>query len=238
MVSGSDCVERGNGMTEEYDEFDTDKGLKDDFDGVIQSAMFAPGEYGTTLTLNLLAEDGDEIDAMYRVGPDWATFDGGQTIEHPSKKVKLNSRSQASVLVRAAMDAGAEKVIRERSAANDKIGPRGTVIWPGLKFHWGVVENSYDLPDPTPEDPKHMRTVTSAKQYPTEFLGEVEVSDVSTTSSTGGDIPESTMTTLTELAQKFPFKSWVDECLKLDECHDTVVVMKLSDESFYDSLRG
>lgn len=225
---------------EEYDEFDTDSGLKDDFDGVIQEALFAPGEYGTTLTLKILADDGDELDAMYRVGPDWATFDGGATIEHPSKKVKLNTRSQISVLTKAAMDAGAETVIRSRSNQNGKIGPRGSMIWPGLKFHWGVVEASYDLPDPTKEEPKKMRTVTSAKQYPTAFLGEVEVSDngSSTTSSTPGEIPEATMEILRTLAGQHEFKEWVDECLKLEACRDTVVVMKLSDEGFYNSLKG
>ena len=224
---------------DDFDEFATDSGLKDDFDAVVVGALFSPGEYGTTLTLNLRADDGDEVDAMYRCGPDWATFDGGQTIEHPSKKLKLNARSQLAVLTRHAMTAGAEDVIKKRSAANGKIGPRGAVIWPGLKFHWTVVETAFDIPNQKNDDGSPVKG-TSVKQYPATFLGEVEVSEgeTSTGSSTPGEIPEAALKVMTELAQKHEFKEWVDMCLQQEECRDNVVVMKLSDESFYNSLRG
>src|SRR5215831_5579301 len=172
------------------DEFDTDKGIKEDYDGVVKEAYFQAFEdQGVNLVLMNVADDGEEVEQRYRVGTDWASFDGGVTIEHPNKHI-IRSNSQLATLVERAFAAGAETQIRERSSANRSLGPRTAQLWPGLRFHWDVEEVPYDFKDrKTGEQVKG----TSYKSYPTRFLGEGnaqgDAPGVSTTPSTNDPQP-------------------------------------------------
>lgn len=220
------------------DEFDTDKGIRDDYDGVVYEAYFQAGDRGTNLVLMVVADDdGEQVEARYSVGQDWASFDGGETVEHPSKS-KVRADSQLATLVERAMQAGAEDIIRERSIANGRKGQRTAALWPGLKFHWNVEAKPYDFKDrETGEDVKGV----SYKSYPSKFLGVEELVDSPVdnngASSQQTEMPPDIMARLKVLAQSKPFAEWVDEALTIDWVRDNLL-SALSDESFYNSLKS
>lgn len=220
------------------DEFDTDKGIKEDYDGVVKDAFFQVGEQGrTNLVLMVAADDGEEVEARYSIGADWASFDGGETIEHPSR-TKIRADSQLAVLVERAMVAGAEHVIRQRSAEFGGKGQKTAKLWPGLKFHWDVDAKPYDFQD---RQTGEQRSGTSYKSYPSRFLGEQSVADTPS-ESTGSapsspQVPADIIARLKVLAQAKPFAEWVDEALTIDYVRDNMLTA-LSDEGFYNSLKG
>lgn len=223
------------------DEFDTDKGVKDDYDGDVLEAYFKTGDNGDlSLVLKKRADDGEEVEDMYRVGTDWASFDGGDTCEHPTK-TKVRADSQLAILFDHAFKAGAEQVIRERSEGK---GQRTAKVWPGLRFHWDVEEKPYEFTDrKTGETVKGV----SYKSYPTKYLGLSTESTGSSTpaaessaSSNGYDTSKVSAETLAKmkvLAQSKPYAEWVDECLTIDEARDNLL-QALGDEGFYNSLKG
>lgn len=222
------------------DEFDTDKGIKENYDGKIRDAFFQAGEQGrTNLVLMVDADDGEEVEAHYAIGPDWASFDGGVTVEHPSKN-KIRADSQLATLVERAMLSGAEAVIRERSSQNGGFGQRTAKLWPGLKFHWDVEAKAYDFKDRE----GNQVAGTSYKSYPTKFLGEGSSTsgdnsgDNSEGLSTGdAQVPDEIIVRLKVLAAAKPFAEWVDEALTIDYVRDNMLTA-LSDEGFYNSLKG
>jgi hypothetical protein len=222
----------------DVDEFDTDKGVKDDYDGVIVDAHFSASQQGDiNLVLKKKADDGDEVEDFYRVGTDWASFDGGETVEHPSKS-KVRADSQLAVLVDRAMLSGAEAVIRDRSAENGRKGQRTARLWPGLKFHWDVEEKPYEFKSQrTGEDVKGV----SFKSYPTRFLGVEEVvhsgdNSEDKSAPSQAQMPPDIMARLKVLAQAKSFAEWVDEALTIDWVRENLL-SALSDESFYNSLK-
>jgi hypothetical protein len=226
------------------DEFDTDKGVKDNYDGLITEAYFQAGDNNeTNLVLKKYADDGDEVEDYYRIGTDWASFDGGETIEHPTK-TKIRADSQIAILVERAMACGAEAVIRSRSSANGSKGQRTAKLWPGLKFHWDVVEKPYKFKNRQGDDVEG----TSYKSYPSKFLGEGELPEGGVDSSSSGSlstgqstgepqVPADIMARLKILANAKPFAEWVDEALTIDYVRDNML-SALGDESFYTSLKG
>lgn len=235
----------------QQDEFTYDKGIKDDYDGVILDAWFGVPEGGgdrVNLMLKKLADDGEEVEDRYPVGADWASFDGGKTVEHPTKGRLRNDSGVAELMTRA-FDAGAEDVIRERSAANEHLGPKSSQVWPGLKFHWEVVSKPYSFKD---QKTGEMIEGTSNRSYPTKYLGLSDATATSSTaSSTGGDnsaastadplasVDAAIATKLKILAQTKPYIEWVDEALALQEVRDSDTLMSaLSDEGFYNKLKG
>jgi len=218
------------------DEFDTDKGMKEDYDGTIREAYFQAADFGTSLILMINADDGVEVESRYSVGTDWASFDGGETVEHPSKQ-KIRADSQLATLVDRAMMAGAESVIRERSEGH---GQKTAKLWPGLKFHWQTFGKPYSVKD---RETGEEKSGTSFKSYPTAFLGvhEVAVSEAgeqSTGVSTGNEqVPDDIIVRLKVLAAAKPFPEWVDEALTIDYVRENMLAA-LSDEGFYNSLKG
>lgn len=221
------------------DEFDTDKGVKDDYVGTITDAFFKGSEQNpddVNLVLVKKAEDGDEPEDYYRVGQEWASFDGGETVEHATKS-KVRADSQLAILTERAMECGAEEIIRQRSAENDSKGYKTSKLWPGLTFHWTVVEKHVKFTNQrTGEDVDRV----VFKSYPDKFIG---VDDVSTGPSTGVDksdesvvIPPEEYAKLKVLAQSKTFAEWVDEALTIDWVRENML-KALSDESLYDQLR-
>jgi hypothetical protein len=221
------------------DEFDTDKGVKDDYDGIIVEAYFQAGEQGdTNLVLKKAADDGDVVEDRYRIGQDWASFDGGETVEHPSRS-KIRSDSQLAILVERAMGSGAEDVIRERSIANGRKGQRTAALWPGLRFHWDVEAKPYSF---TSQRTGEEVSGTSYKSYPSKFLGVEEIVDSPVDNGSGETVqqapmPPDIMARLKVLAQSKTFAEWVDEALTIDWVRDNLL-SALSDESFYNSLKS
>jgi len=219
------------------DEFDTDKGVKDDYVGTIVDAFFKGSEQrpdDVSLVLVKIAEDGDQVEDYYRVGTDWASFDGGETVEHASKS-KVRADSQLGILTEKAMLCGAETVIRERSDANGNKGYKTAKLWPGLTFHWTVEKRHINFKGSDGE----MVDRDVYKSYPDAFIGVNE--QVSTGSSTpvendAVDIPPEVFAKLKVLAQSKPFSDWVDEALTIDWVRDNML-KALSDESFYETLR-
>jgi hypothetical protein len=72
---------------DEFDPYAGSSGLKDDFDGVIVDAWAELDTQNagnrTNAWLKILADDGEEVSNRYGLGSDWASYDGGETIEHP-----------------------------------------------------------------------------------------------------------------------------------------------------------
>jgi hypothetical protein len=228
------------------DEFDFDKGVKDDYVGVIVDAYFKAGENNPediSLVLKKVAEDGDEVEDFYRVGTDWASFDGGETVEHPSKQ-RLRADSQVATLVSKAMECGAEVVMRERSSANGSLGPRTAKLWPGLRFHWKVDTKEVNFTNQRTGE-KVERTVY--KSYPDAYIGAEGVSEGSPDGSAGAgagaggsagqEPPPEVAAKLKVLAQSKSFADWVDEALTIDWVRDNML-SALSDEGYYNSLKG
>lgn len=240
----------------QQDEFTYDKGIKDDYDGVILDAWFGiPDGSGdrTHLILKKLADDGEEVEDRYPVGQEWASFDGGKTVEHASK-TRMRSDAGVATLTTKAFECGAEEVLRERSAANNSLGGKSSALWPGLKFHWTVESKPFSFKDQTTGE---LVEGVSNRSYPDKFLGIVDVpaggeggGASSTASSTGGDNPTSATdpldgvdpaiaTKLKILAQTKPYSEWVDEALALTEVRDNATLLSaLGDEGFYNKLKG
>lgn len=212
------------------DEFDTDKGVKDDYIGTILEAYFQAGDNGdTSLVLKKLAEDGDEVEDRYRCGNEWASFDGGETIEHATKQ-KINASSQLALLVEKAMACGAEAAIRERSGG---MGQRTAKLWPQLKFHWSVVSSPYSFKDRETGEPI---SGTSYKSYPDEYLGIDESTGESPGVDKSDEAPAEVIAKLSVLAKTKTYSEWVDAALLIDYVRDNMVTA-LSNESFYTQLK-
>ena len=222
------------------DEFDFDRGVKDDYVGTIVDAYFKASEAqpdDLNLVLKKAADDGDVVEDFYRVGTDWASFDGGETVEHPTKQ-RLRADSQVATLVTAAMECGGETIMRERSSMAGSLGPRTAKLWPGLKFHWRVVEREINFTNSRTGE-KVERTIF--KSYPDAFVGVEDIVDDGEGEAAAGGasaeaMPPEVGAKLKILAQSKNFADWVDEALTIDWVRDNML-SALSDEGFYNSLK-
>lgn len=154
------------------DEFKGDTGLKDDYNGTITTAEFTQGQRGNwNLHLVITAEDGDEVEQNYSVGgadKGWTSYDGGETIEGPSQKARFHDRSTVQQFIYAAMAAGAEDELRNRSQTlYGSRGPFHAALWQGLSFHWDVVKEKQNRPD----EQQQWHEVEVDVMRPTKFLG-------------------------------------------------------------------
>jgi hypothetical protein len=167
-------------LGEEYDEFRTSTGLKDDYDGIITDAFFGkPQSGGERLNLFFKVKaDDDEVELRYSIGNDWETYDGGKTVEHPREHYFNNRTAYAEFFV-AALACGAKEVLGKRSHALERRGPRDSRLWPGLRFHFDVKTETMNLPvrdeagQPVRDDKGQIRTqeVVVPRTMPTKFLG-------------------------------------------------------------------
>lgn len=135
-------------LGEEYDEFRTTTGLKDDYDGTITDGYFGkPQSGGDRLQsfLKVSADDGDEVELRYGIGADWETFDAGKTVEHPRDKY-FNNRTAWAEFFTAAIKVGAKEELGKRSAKLERRGPKDSRLFVGLRFHFNVVTETMQLP--------------------------------------------------------------------------------------------
>lgn len=161
-------------MTEEHDDWQTGSGLLSNYDGTVTNAWFSTDvdyQQGKQLLLFLemtaIDEDGTEIEGhveRYSPGADWASYDGGESMEHPQGgKRKINNQSQYGKLIDAALTAGGAETLRSRGSA------KSAGVWVGTKWHFDEVSTTYaNLKD------DNGNPVTSRKNYPAKFLGLVE----------------------------------------------------------------
>jgi len=220
------------------DEFDFDPGIKDDYIGTIREAHFEKGDNGTSLVLEINAEDGAEVRQFYRCGPDWDTYDGGETIEHPSK-TSPNANTQLAEFTKKAMKSGAEATIRERSKALNSLGPKTSQLWAGLTFHWSVETKHVSFTNSAGE----LIERDTARAFPDEFIGVDETAPISassTSSSTpvddGSAMPETVRAQLTTLANEHDFDSFVNHAIEIEWVRSNILA-ELSDEGLYNTLK-
>ena len=128
---------------DEFDSLALGSNLKEDFTGVIRDAQFVKSDRGDNWQLRVWidADDGDEVEQGYGVGGDWASYDGGQTIEHPKgERTKINNQTSYAGWITAAVKSGAEEELRGRNRDLNNQGYRAAALWTGLRFHFDVVE--------------------------------------------------------------------------------------------------
>lgn len=235
------------------DEFKTESGLKDDYDGLVVDGWFGTtANAGSTLFLflKILADDGEEVERRYSCGDDWQSYDGGVTAEHPTKK-HFNTNSNVGRLINAFMSL-CEKEVRERSAELNRMGPRNAKLLVGFKFHWEVFPREYTIRN------RETGEVTKGETndvLPTKFLGiegttnptaatQAPAAASPTTGATASDDPlasvdASTAAQIKVLAKAKTYPEWVDAVMALTGVVENATLMvALGDESFYNNLKG
>lgn len=135
-------------------------GYLDDFEGVIEAAVFQEGEYGVQLTLSIKNIDpdytGENQNAWYSLGTgDFVVLDGGLRIGGGQFK----ENSKLDLLVKATLKVGAKLPPGDMAS-----------VWEGMTFHWkrmtmtSLAGRSIKIADREPE----MLT-------PTKYLGKREI---------------------------------------------------------------
>jgi hypothetical protein len=245
-------------MSDNYDPFKFDTGLKDDYDATIITEEFKQSDYGNFgLVLTVEADDEEVIELRpLGCGKDWRSVDGGETVEGPSAKSRYHASAGISAFIAAAMKCGAEDELRRRSNEEfDGRVPFCAGLWHGLRFHWDVLEEKANRQN---RETKEWEEVVVNVVRPTKYLGTASASPaVSTTPSarsvttTGApsngaatSIHPTDLAALTALATQHPFMEWVDKAMMLKGVdgelllRNNAVKAMLSSEEQYNSLRG
>lgn len=236
-------------MADEFDPFQQDTGFKDDYDGEVIDAWFGKTERGpdTLLFLKVRADDGEEVENRYGCGSDWVTFDGGKTIEHPSKKF-LNNRAKYAVLVQRAFacEGGKAAVLGRNEELDSELGPRAAALWVGSRWHWEVEQEDFTIKDR--ESGENVK-VTSTSVVPTAFLGygegggSVKASTSEAVAESGSspldEMSPETQTKIKVLAASHEYPAWVDKMMEIDEVMgNSGMISALADQGFYNGLKG
>lgn len=169
-------------LGEDFDEFRTSTGLKDDYDGTVTDAYFGKDQRGgdrNLLFLKVSATDGDEVELRYSTGNGWVSYDGGRTVEHPTEKWFNNRTAIAELMKAAMMIPEAQVELGRRSHQElDRRGPKDAKLWVGLGFHWEVKTETMNVPErdalgqPVVEDGRaKMVTIEVPRTLPTAYLG-------------------------------------------------------------------
>lgn len=148
--------------TDDLDLFTPETGLLDDFDFTVDSAWFttdANYNDGETLLLKLNgptdSADQPETTVQYSCGNGWEAADNGKrAVREDGKRRRFNQSSGIWKLVEAAMNCGAEDVLRKRG------NPMEASMWQGLKFHMKRIEQGEGQ-------------FKTTRSLPVQFLGEV-----------------------------------------------------------------
>lgn len=253
-------------MDDAYDPFKGDTGLKENYDGTIVDAWFGTDSNyndGNTLLayMKVAADDGEEVELRYPCGPDWGSFDGGETAEHPRGESKGFSTNVAYYQFFAeALNVGADEELRGRSkGVGGGKGPRAAVIWKGLRFHFDLHRETKKFKDRTSGEMVEREVV---RTLPTAFLGTGEGGQVANPSGAATQTAAPTPTSApvasdpaasdpfaglpagireraVELARSQDYKTWVDSMLELDGVvSSATLVMQLGNDALYNQLKG
>lgn len=237
------------------DEFDWETGL---FSGVglITEEWFAVSEGGGNLNLyhKVVGEDGGEgVDCRYGCGPDWGSFDGGETAEHPKGEGKrFNVNTAVAELFRAAFEAGAEDVLRKRSQdLYGGKGPQHAKLMHGLRFRYEVKSEPYSFKN---RETGELVEGVKSRSLPVEFLGEGDAPAAVVAPAQGtAPAPEAApadsgdplaglsaeeVAKVKVLAKTLPYPEWVDKVMELPNAVASPTLMvALGDEALYTTLK-
>lgn len=220
-------------MPEENDWQPDTSDLVSDYEGLVIAAHFDESQYGCQLTLELSTDIPEKPDwkEFFRVGKDWHTLDGGDTVTHRDKS-KFNKNSQYFQFFTKAAQLAPE--LQGRGST------KTASIWVGTKWYWEAVSNPYKLEDG--------REGVSIKNYPSKFLGFGDAGvigdngEVANPTSVLAGLTDTTMTTMSTLAKELTHNEWVDKVMDIDEVvKDSKVVSALVDTSpdgLYERLRN
>lgn len=238
------------------DEFEWETGLFSG-PGTVTDEWFAVSEGGPNLNLYLKLvgdEGGEGVDARFGCGPDWGSFDGGETAEHPKGKGKrYNANTAVAELFRAAFECGAEELLRKRSQElfNGR-GPQSAKLWHGLKFRFEVKSEPYKFKN---RETGEMIEGVKNRSLPVEFLGETGEHVPAAEKSQPGTAAEppvppadssDPLSSLSAedaakakvLAKTLPYPEWVDKIMELPNAvASPTLIVALGDEALYNSLK-
>lgn len=239
---------------DEFNPYKPGTGLKDNYDGVIVDGTFTadPQTGRTSIIIMVHADDGDEVPVRYGVGPNWESYDGGASVQHPGGDKQLFSNNVAfSDFMSHAWESGAKDHMMQR--VREGKGPRFGDNWNGMRFHFDVLQRPSRIRN---EETGEWENSTIARTLPTKFLGfEGEQGTLNVQAGTAVSAPSApTQDPLSGLdavtagkvrhAAKTAtsYTSFIDEMLELTDA-DNVPIMErseigaaVSDESWWQSL--
>jgi hypothetical protein len=222
-----------------YNPFEGDTGLKSDYDGTIDSALFIQEQNGWRLNLVIEADDGESAVLKLGVGKAFTSIDGGETVQVPgSNTPKYNSNTAMYRFMRAAMDAGAGEVLMDRSEKlYEGLGPFHANMWVGLRFHFDV---EMDMDAQRMNEAGGWEKVEGGRPWikPTEYLGLVEEKKAE------GAINDADMASLVATAKAATdHRDFMTKVMGLEAddgtkmAKNTAVVVRLKDESWFEALK-
>lgn len=245
----------------DWDPFKPDTGLKDDYDGTITSAEFVQVNGGNyALQLVVTADDEEAPEIRLGCGKGWVSYDGGETVEGPSAKARFHAMTAYAKFIGSAMKSGAGDELQGRSQRDHQgRGPMHAALWQGLRFHFEVLNEPGDMPDPNGgtkwiPNPEGVNRVA-----PTKYLGTTEESTSSpdskktssaqssgtaNTTSPSDSIHPADLATLTQHANELDFEPWVDHIMTLKDQSGSLfiknkpVMALLASKDRYEALKG
>lgn len=155
-----------------------ESGFLDDFDAVIESAVFQDGQYGPQFALQLRPLDpaytGNPVPAWYSVGrdSDYVIVDGGLRVEGPQFK----NNSKVGLLAKEALRLGA------------KLQGNTADAWVGLAFHWKNVTMSSIAGREIKIQGKEPTMLAPTKYLGTHDVGAGDTGDAEIDDSSIGDL--------------------------------------------------
>jgi len=166
-----------------WDIFEPDRGLKDDYDGTIDSALFIQNEDASwACQIVVKADDGEDPQPyVLSLGPKsgFSSVDGGEVVSGPKPETKINENTAYWKFLKRCMTAGAGEEMRKRSdTLYEGRGPLHAHFWDGLRFHFDVIiDKSARTKDEETgkwgpvKDELTGEVVGRAVSIPTKFLG-------------------------------------------------------------------
>lgn len=161
-----------------------------------------------------------------------------------TEKQRFHERSSIQQFINAALKAGAEDELRERSAKLfNRRGPMFAALWLGLRFHWDVVKEATQRQN---QVTKEWEDAEVSILRPTRYLGKATSTSTPTplAPASNGEISETDMTDLRLLAMNH--EEWGDFCDSVMKATDTTgtpyvknpaIRKNLSKKDWYESLR-
>lgn len=213
-------------MSDEFDPLNFESGLVDKATGPVVKAWFAPDpNMGPNYMLHLeiaptekLGPNVEELIEKYGCGPDWRSFDGGQTLEHPKGEMKtFNQNSQVAKVVQQFLKIGAP--------LKDRRDPRKAEFFIGVNCAWERIEIGRNFNDSTKAVTRLMPVKFLSMAGAGEVVSTAEVvtnghSDVADLDALMAGLPMKDQLKVQELARTLPHSDWVDAVM--DEVGSTL----------------
>jgi hypothetical protein len=226
----------------DIDEFGTDSTAITDFEGEVISSYFAVDEntldpyIQLTLLTNMV--DRPEWSERYKLattkaGGKWLVIDDGAEIVADDGSVKVRDNGGYGKLINRCLTLASADL----RAHGDSF--RKAEIWLGSKWYWSQDSGSF----PKKLEDGTTTTVTWAKNYPSKFLGYVDVPPAAPVSPLDvlDDVDPDTVVALRDLAHQYDHDNWIDEVmdrLPAVRANARVIGALGNAEGLYKALRG